>query len=209
MAANSFRKKRGMVLARNLLKARSELKRNIVILDVGGREEYWDNVNLEGVDRIIILNNDESEFLHRGSHGGAVFEFTVGDARNLAEFADSSIDFVHSNSVIEHVGPWWDMKAMAQEGRRVGRHGWVQTPACEFPIEPHYGLPFLHWLAAPMRRKLLRLSPVYGRLSIDEKRFHVDRINLLSSREVGALFPDCGIYVERVLGLPKSYTAIW
>jgi hypothetical protein len=138
-----------------------------------------------------------------------MFRALLGDARRLEGRADGSVDLVHSNSVIEHVGPWQDMAAMASELRRVGRAGWMQTPAWEFPIEPHFRAPFLHWFGQPLRRRMLALSPHYRRAGLAARRLHVDRINLLSRAEVAALFPGCEIWVERVALLPKSYVARW
>src|SRR5690606_11961609 len=152
---------------------------------------------LDRIARVILLNSDEFELSRPGTEG--LFVPQLGDARDLSAYADGSIDLVHSNSVIEHVGLWPDMRAMASEVRRVGRSGWVQTPAWEFPIEPHYRLPFLHWLAPPARRALLRFSPDYGRLRIDQKRHHIERINLLSRKEFETLFPGCSLYVERLV----------
>jgi len=54
----------------------------------------------------------------------------------------------------------------------------------------------------------LRASGHYGSLDIRQRRYHVDRINLLSYGEVKSLFPSCEIFVERLI-LAKSYTARW
>lgn len=132
----------------------------------------------------------------------------MGDATNLAAYADQSIDLVHSNSVIEHVGSWNRMAAMARETQRVGKAGWIQTPAWEFPIEPHFRLPFVHWMAAPARRRLLTLRKDFRSLTLGQRRAHVDDINMLSRREFTHLYEGCELTVEWLL-LPKSYTAIW
>ena len=47
------------------------------------------------------------------------------------------------------------------------------------------------------------------RLPMAVRRQALDGVNLLSRREVAALFPDREIYVERVALLPKSYTVRW
>jgi len=208
---NRYRQRRGRLLARLIGAVAASLGRDIDILDVGGREDYWQNVPLQGVRRITLLNLTETE-LRRDTAAGTGLEFVgmIGDARDLSGVAaDGSADFVHANSVIEHVGSWDDMDAMARELARVGQSGWVQTPAFAFPIEPHFRAPFLHWFGAPVRRRMLSLSPHYRHLGLAERRHHIDRINLLSKSEMQALFPAAHIYTERVLGWSKSYTAYW
>lgn len=139
---------------------------------------YWRNVGVQGVARVLLLNTDRSEFV--GETGGIpkeLFEERLGDARDLSGFADGSIDLVHSNSVIEHVGGWPDIVAMAREARRVGRSGWIQTPAQEFPIEPHFHLPLVHWLGPTVLSSALRFSPLpsYRKCSASERRAVVER----------------------------------
>ncbi|RFC68104.1 class I SAM-dependent methyltransferase [Mesorhizobium denitrificans] len=206
LTINRFRMARGKILARQISRLREKLGRNITILDIGGRPDYWYNVNLDGVGVLHVLNNDPSEL--RRPVPSNVFEFASGDARDLSAYSDKSFDLVHSNSVIEHVGDWPDMFAMAKEARRVGSSGWVQTPAWEFPIEPHFQLPFVHWFSKPVRHKALSVWPCYRRLSLEEKRSHIDEINLVSYRQFSELFPNCEIFIERLL-LAKSYVARW
>lgn len=207
---SSFRRRRGRILAQMIRGLAADLGRPLQVLDVGGRADYWNNVGTEGIAQITVLNYDDAELSEHGPGAdGGLFVQVQGDARNLAQYGDGSFDLVHSNSVIEHVGPWQDMRAMAGELRRVGRAGWMQTPAWEFPFEPHFRLPFMHWFAAPARRKMLALSRGYRGQDADARRYHVDRINLLSRREVALLFPGCRLRVERVLLLPKSYIVTW
>jgi hypothetical protein len=203
---NRFRAARGRVLRSQISELARFLGRPIVVLDLGGRADYWENVGFDNIERICLLNSDEAELIRRPPKN--IFSTEIGDARNLSSFADKSIDLVHSNSVIEHVGPWPDMCAMADEALRVGRSGWIQTPAWEFPIEPHFRIPFLHWFGQPLRRAMLIASRDYGSLGITERRYHIDRINLLSHGEFKALFPQCDIYREWFV-LPKSYVARW
>jgi hypothetical protein len=206
ITVNRFRAARGRIIRAQIETLADLFGRDIEVLDVGGRPEYWSNVGLGRISKITILNYDKRE-LNR-SLPSNIFRSEFGDARNLSAYEDQAVDLVHSNSVIEHVGSWTDMSAMARELRRVGRSGWVQTPAWEFPIEPHFRAPFLHWFAQPIRRRLLWMSKPYRTLGIPEKRWHIDRINLLSRAEVKALFPDCELYVERLL-FPKSFAARW
>jgi len=206
LTVNRFRTARGKILAKQIIQIKKSLGRDIRILDIGGRAEYWDNVGTDNIQKITILNNDPGELKHSGKNG--IFSYAIGDARDLSPYKDESFDLAHSNSVIEHVGAWRDMRAMAEEARRVGISGWVQTPAWEFPIEPHFKFPFLHWFSKPIRQSTLSLLPHYRNLSSTEKRWHIDQINLLSRRQFGELFPDCEIFVERLV-LAKSYVARW
>ncbi len=208
---NKFRAKRGKVL-RDLIVATAEhLGRDLNILDVGGRASYWDNVGYDRIASIKIQNITETQWqkgLENKDQSG-IFSYEVGDARNLENYADRSVDFIHSNSVIEHVGLWRDMKAMAAEVRRVGRAGWMQAPAWEFPVEPHYRLIGAHWLPQPLRVQYLGLIGKHKGKSLDERRLHVDGVNLFRFREMAALFPNTEIFVERYYGWPKSFAARW
>lgn len=203
---NVFRKARGRLLARQIDALSTRLGRPVAILDIGGRERYWDNVPTENIARVSILNLETHEMEPVGRDD--IFEQIVGDGRDLGAFTDQSVDMVHSNSVIEHVGLWGDMQAMAREARRVGRAGWIQTPAWEFPIEPHYRLPFVHWLGQPLRRRCLALIEPYRSMTLAERRYYIDLTNMLSRAEFEALFEGSAIHVERYV-LPKSYVAFW
>lgn len=206
LTVNRFRAARGRLLRGQIADLARHFGRPIVILDVGGRAEYWNNVGFDHIAAIHLLNSNQSELDRKAPCD--LFVNELGDARKLSNYPDNSVDLVHSNSVIEHVGLWQDMCAMADEALRVGLSGWIQTPAWEFPIEPHFRLPFLHWFGQPLRRAMLRGSRHYGPLNIRHRRYHIDRINLLSYGEVESLFPGCEIFVERFV-LAKSYTARW
>lgn len=206
---NWFRKRRGKLLASQVSALGKLLGRNVEILDVGGRKDYWLNIELENVTHISLLNYDAKEISDDESpQNGISFSNEIGDARSLSKYSDGSIDFIHSNSVIEHVGPWQDMASMASEMRRVGLSGWMQTPSWMFPLEPHFRAPFLHWFGQPLRRSMLSMSSYYRKLGVAERRYHIDRINLLTRCEVKALFPTAEIVTERVI-FPKSYIAHW
>lgn len=180
------------------------------ILDIGGYPHTWLSTPQE-VEEIVCLNlhiypwKEEKQFpSHR-------ITMVVGNACNL-NYSDGSFPIVFSNSVIEHVGDFAAQQAFAGEARRVGQRLWIQTPAYECPIEPHYLTPFVHWLPKGLRRRTARWFTVWGLLEkptkadIDEM---VDYTRLLTKREMKRLFPDCRIITERLLWvLPKSYIAV-
>jgi hypothetical protein len=202
-----FRARRGRALAQKITALAGQLGRDVNILDVGGRRDYWDNVGFDCIGKITLLNIDPTD-LERDTAREDLFSDTIGDACKLDNIPDRSVDFYHSNSVIEHVGDWSQMKSMAREARRVAKHGWLQTPAWEFPIEPHFKLPFMHWMATPARASLLWFAKGYRDQDHAERRAHAERINLLSKGEVKILFPDSALDIERVV-FAKSYVVTW
>lgn len=205
---SSFRQRRGKILSAKIVRMASSLGRGVRILDVGGRRDYWENVGFFGIESITLLNVDEGD-LGRPCSRAELFADRFGDARNLSGIGLEDFDLYHSNSVIEHVGGWSDMKLMAQEALRVAPAGWIQTPAFEFPIEPHFRLPFIHWFGTPIRSKLLWFAKPYRDQDVDTRRFHAERINLLSRRELVNLFPQRAVRTERFAMLPKSYVVEW
>lgn len=209
-----FRNKRAALL-RNFIAQIAEGKDRVRILDVGGRPQYWKQIGLQFLSEhrvtVTILNLYPTELEGVEGNERGVFETVVGDACAMT-FPDGYFDIVHSNSVIEHVETWQNMKAFARETRRVGKTYYVQTPNFWFPIDPHYyALPLFHWLPRPVRARLLGKLPLamMGRAQDVDKEFEtVDAARLLDSRQMRFLFPDATMKVERVAGLTKSMIAI-
>lgn len=179
------------------------------MLDVGGTPEYWQMMEFavpEGCE-ICVLNLE----LPSATKSDTGFSFLQGDATNLSEYADASFDIVFSNSVIEHVGDFSAQRRMAEEVRRVGVRHFVQTPNYWFPIEPHFLLPGVQWMPEKWRVEVVhRLRPGwYGRdvRSRADAFAVVQSIQLLRRGDLGLLFPDSHIYVERMLGVSKSFIA--
>lgn len=182
------------------------------ILDVGGRKTYW-NILPSGLlqrnrARVTILNlpcdlqgQDDETFTH-----------ATGNACAMPEYADDSFHIVHSNSVIEHVGGWTQMKQFAQEVRRVAPNLYVQTPYYWFPVEPHYVAPFFHWLPKPARVRLIRTFTLGNRgraRNLDEALTLIeDQPRMLDLKTFRLLFPDCRIHKERLFLLTKSLIAV-
>jgi SAM-dependent methyltransferase len=79
------------------------------------------------------------------------------DASEHLPFADGAFDLAYCSSVVEHV-PRERRPGLARELRRVARGLFVQTPAWEFPVEPHALLPAAHWLPPGARRAVWNLG---------------------------------------------------
>jgi hypothetical protein len=176
------------------------------ILDVGGLPQFWAEMPVRS--RITLLNLTPPDEFHLSCMTPNM-EWVVGDGTRL-DYDDGSFDLAFSNSVIEHLGTWERQLAFAREVTRVGRTHWVQSPAREFVLEPHYCSPFIHWFSKPMQRRLLRNFTLWGWLQrpgpdvIDEC---LAELRLLSRAEFRMLFPESDLWTERLAGLPKSYTA--
>jgi hypothetical protein len=179
-----------------------------ILLDVGGYPWFWAPQS-QPVKRIDTLNLHEVPWRSEQAPNHNL-KVLVGDGCAIA-MPDKSYDIGFSNSVIEHVGSWERQQQFASEIRRVAKALWVQTPAYECPIEPHYLTPFIHYLPRSFQKKILRWFTVWGWIQrptgeqIDEM---VETTRLLRRLEMQQLFPDCEIITERMLWvMPKSYIA--
>lgn len=178
------------------------------IADIGGTEYYWgifsDYVNANPVE-INLIN------LKAVAVRNPKFKSLAGNATDLKDIPDNAYDLVHSNSVIEHVGSWNAMLAMADNVRRIAPSYFVQTPNFWFPYEPHFRAPFFHWLPEPTRCWLLmRFNLGFGgkRPTVHSAMRGLQSSSLLGKAQVEALFPDAAIISEKVFGLTKSFMAV-
>ena len=99
---------------------------------------------------------------------------------------------------------------MAEEVRRVGKRYFVQTPNRYFPIEPHFLIPWFQFLPLTVKVFLIRDFNLgwYPKTRDRQKALaRVTSINLLSRRELKALFPTARVYQEKFFGLTKSFVA--
>jgi hypothetical protein len=203
------------VRLRSLIEAIHASSGRVKIVDLGGSVDYWRRVGFaflrEKLADVTLINIDPTELKAEDAPPG-LFQSRQADACRLDEFDDASFDLAHSNSVIEHVGSWSNMKSFAGETRRVGRNYYIQTPYFWFPFDPHfYVFPMFHWLPDSLRTKLLNALPIAhaGRIpGVDMANEVIDHTRLLDSAQFRFLFPDAAMSFERVLGLPKSMVAI-
>jgi hypothetical protein len=149
--------------------------------------------------RITAAGIDDATFLEEQFPG---VRFVHADGRALP-FEDRSFDLVHSSAVIEHVGDRAAQRRFVHELFRVARRAvCLTTPNRWFPVEVHTSVPLLHWLPAPMYRRLLRLIGLH--FFADE-----DNLNLLGTRDLLSLCSDLGLrsvelHRMRLLGITSN-----
>jgi len=208
-----FRKKRFEKIERMI---RDTLKHqsSVSILDVGGRRDYWDYLedDLHSKTHITLVNYETelSEFTEKNSNLNMTS--LIGDGCNMPQFADDSFDIAHSNSVIEHVGSLSNMIKYADEIRRVGKKYYVQAPYLWFPIDPHFGMPFIHWLPGPSRALIMHKYKVgFSNTPIKDYRealSEADSIRLVDKALIKRLFPESKLSKERFCLLTKSLICV-
>jgi hypothetical protein len=180
---------------------------NWKILDIGCGENFrspWfgHSSNVIGID------------LRWVSGGMKAYErFVCGDACHLP-FPDQAFDFVYSNSLIEHLPSREHQRRFASEVNRVGRHFWIQTPNTDFPVDPHYLLPFFQHLPENwQKRTAYKLSGswliggYYITRGWDVSQYEFETVLGLNSRQLRALFPSARLLHHRFVGLSQSIIA--
>ncbi len=185
----------------------ARLPRPLRILDVGGTNAFWTNRGWHQRTDVEILTlnlvAEEQQY--------ANIKPLTGDATDLAQFADRSIDIVFSNSVIEHLFTLEKQRRMASEIQRVGNAFWVQTPNFWFPVEPHFHFIGWQWLPVAVRVSILQRRACGWRGPCPDPigaRRLVEEVRLLTRRELQALFPRGTLLAERFGGFVKSWTAV-
>lgn len=180
------------------------------ICDLGGSQHFWQESRLDIDPRnIVIVNISLDEVAAYGADASLQIETVLYDGRQIP-FPDSTFDLLVCNSLLEHVPP--PLRGdLCGEMKRVAKRIYLQTPAFEFPFEPHFVLPFVHWLPRTVGRTVARAG-LWNLLSRPAKPVfdsYFNETQLLSRDEMLALFPDCPIVPEHLCGLTKSYLVFW
>ena len=199
-------------LLKLLIEATLANKQRCTVLDVGGTEAFWQVWENE-VDwdhtQVTCVNLDCQPKNKQDGHTRV--RMIQGDACDLTGIGDCEYDIAFSNSVIEHVGSWQQMRAMAREVKRVAPRYLVQTPNFWFPIEPHARFPFLHWLPEPIAYRLVMMRKCGFWEKQDTVSGAVETVQsakLIDMRQMCALFEEATILRERLFGVTKSLIAI-
>lgn len=181
-------------------------KKSIKILDIGGTEAYWKSMGfqLNGQAEIVLLN------LYKADVSTPGFTSIKGDATHLEGIADKSFDLVFSNSVIEHLFTKENQEKMANEIRRVGKAYFIQTPNKYFPIEPHWVFPFFQFLPFGVQVFLTQhfnLGHIPKTNNKEQAISLVREVRLISKTEYQQMFLGAHLFLEKFLGLTKSFVA--
>ena len=186
----------------------AEKKKEISICDIGGNYFYWSIFPFEkfpGITfNITLVNIEEYKIFKEVVIPNVNFSSLIADACNMNTIKDKQFDIAHSNSVIEHVGNWNRIKMMANEVNRIAKYYFIQTPNYGFPVEPHYVLPFVHWLPRTMQTKVL-MKVKHFDFDKATKGFEDNR--MLTKKEFWFLFKGSDFIIERFYLFPKSLIA--
>lgn len=202
-----FRQKRGEFLKMNFPEM-NEWK----ICDLGGSRHFWEKLAIDKfpLSNITIYNISEDETQSIVPSEGKVDEIAVViyDGKKIPA-EDVAFDLIVCNSVLEHVPPEQRANLVA-EMRRVAKHVFIQTPAYEFIIEPHFIMPFVHWLPRELGYWVVHISPwrFLSRPTPETIAGYYWNTLLLTKGEIESLFPTESIQSEKFLGATKSYYVI-
>ncbi|MCL2048691.1 MAG: class I SAM-dependent methyltransferase [Defluviitaleaceae bacterium] len=154
-------------------------------------------------NRITALSDQNASWMAEKWNG---LKFVRGNALSIP-FEDGAFELSFSNAVIEHTGSRNNQITFIRECIRVSsRYVFITTPNRYYPIELHVALPLIHWLPAPIFRRILKLinKPFFA---------SEDNLNLLSKKDLVAImknFHDVEYTINtiRFLGFPSNLLLI-
>jgi len=171
----------------------SSFGRKVKILDLGGRQAYWEMMKYidPNLIDVTLVNLEDIQVSLSNFRAIKTDIFKL----NNSEFINFDIIFAHS--LIEHV----DHEKLAKLIVDSGKPYFVQTPNKHFPIEPHFLIPLFQYF--PLWLKLWCVRNFRKELEPE-----VESINLLTKKELERLFPNSSISGGKLFKLVQSYVVL-
>ena len=210
------RERRGEILRKHI-----QLKPESRILDLGGGTGDHINRIFPNHKNVVVCDIlDDDLAIARSKYG---YDTVSLEEDKPLPFSDAEFYFVFCSSVIEHVtGPKAivmkiendkefqmvasrHQKFFADEIRRISKRYYVQTPHRYFLVESHSWLPMLIVLVS--RKTQIKILKFFASSKFWPKSTEPDW-NLLTPKEMSALFPEAYISIEKSFGFSKSIMAI-
>jgi 2-polyprenyl-3-methyl-5-hydroxy-6-metoxy-1,4-benzoquinol methylase len=204
---NKLRRKR-FQLVQSSIENLLQKDRKFKIIDLGGDINYWVQLDWQQPNIETTLLNLYDNNLDDNLKSN--FISIKGNALDTP-FKGKSFDLVFSNSVIEHVGSYENQSKFADEVRRLSNRYIIQTPSLWFPLEPHSLIPLFQFIPHSIRAILIMLFNInyFPKAKNYSEALVTSRTTLMfTKKRFKALFPEAHIHVEKLFGIPKSYTAV-
>lgn len=204
---NKLRRKR-FQLIQNSIEKLLQKGTKFKIIDLGGDVNYWVQLDWQHSNVETTLLNLYDNKIDESLKSN--FISIKGNALE-APFNDKSFDLVFSNSVIEHVGSYENQSKFADEVRRLSDKYIVQTPSLWFPLEPHSLIPLFQFIPHSIRAVLIMVFNInyFPKAKTYSEALDTSRTTLMfTKKRFKNLFPEADIQVEKLFGIPKSYTAV-
>ncbi len=162
---------------------------NLNILDIGAGNGVINSYFVTRQNRVTCVDVEDQRIEKKAKF------YKVTSSKLL--FQSDEFDIVISNHVIEHLE---DQKLHLEEISRVLKKGgvcYMATPNWNFPIEPHYKIPLIHYFPEKVFNSILKLFKQYS-----------ESLYLLSYNQMINLFGDFAIkeYTDDVIINPKKYS---
>jgi SAM-dependent methyltransferase len=179
---------------------------NQIILDIGVTSDtkYQESNYFEKLypykDKIVCVGTEDGTHLETQYPG---IRFVQIVPQEPLPFRDKEFDIAFCNAVIEHVGNSRQQREFVDEMLRVSSSFFLTTPNRWYPVEFHTAIPLLHFLPKKIYRRILS---VLGETYWSKE----DNLNLLSKKELCALFPkEANVFIDniRLLGLSTNLVA--
>lgn len=164
-------------------------------------EQYFFEDNYPHREQILAAGLEEGDIFERCYPQSRYIKLRRGEA---LPFDDHAFDVVFCSAVIEHVGSRQAQRRFLNEVLRVGKGAFLTTPNRWYPVELHTVTPLLHWLPAPLYRRL------YNALGF-EFFAREENLNLLDRSAIAELLPPnvaASIIPHRFLGLISNYIVV-